>query len=238
MGWLASPAVGAVNLLVLFWSRIIRDVNCYRLRREIYRCSALLLILPGQRQVNESGNENDAVNTNPPEPIQDHPDIQGVGDLTVTDHARSGPVAKITITHVADDAIKFLASLSGAGEVPPPVLTTNAWGTADFTLNDDMTELNYRLKALKIGSGSTQAAIHRGLPDDNGPVVAFLYGPASPAGDERLNINGRLTQSDLAGPLAGDFVGFVAALRAGELYVNINSNAYPAGEIRGQVGAK
>ena len=153
-------------------------------------------------------------------------------------HARSQPVAKITITRVADDATKFLASLSGAGEVPPPALASNAWGQADFMLNDNKTELIYRLKALKIDSGSTQAAIHRGLPDGNGPVVAYLYEPASPAVDQRLNISGRLTQSDLAGPLADDFEGFVEALRAGELYVNISSRAYPGGEIRGQVGAK
>lgn len=184
------------------------------------------------------GNENDAVNTTPPEQMQDRSNIQGAGDLTPADHAGTEPVAKITITHVADDAIKFLASLTGAGEVPPPVLATNAWGNAGFTLNDDMTELGYRLKALKIESGSTQAAIHRGLPDDNGPVVALLYGPASPAVDERLNISGRLTQTDLVGPLAGDFAGFVDALRAGELYINVHSNAYPAGEIRGQVGAR
>jgi hypothetical protein len=185
-----------------------------------------------------NGNENDAVDTNPPEQIQDHPNVQGVGDLTLGDHAWTEPVAKITITHVADDAIKFLARLSGAGESPPLVMATNAWGQADFTLNDDITELSYRLTALRIESGAIQAAIHQGLPDDNGPVVAVLYGPASPAVDERLNIRGRLTQSDLVGPLAGDFAGFVDALRAGELYVNTYSNAYPAGEIRGQVGAK
>lgn len=183
-----------------------------------------------------NGNENDAVETSPPEQIQNHRNIQDIGDLTVDDHAWTEPVAKITVTHVADDAIKFLTRLSGAGEVPP-VLASDAWGQADFAFNDSMTELGYRLKALKIESGAIQATIHRGLPGDNGPVVAFLYQPASPAVDERLNISGRLTQSDLAGPLAGDFVGFVDALRAGELYVNINSNAYPAGEIRGQVGA-
>lgn len=184
-----------------------------------------------------NGNENEAVDTNPPEQIQHHPNIHGVGDLTVADHAWTEPVAKITITHVADDAIKFLTRLSGAGEVPP-VLATNARGQAEFTFNDDITELSYRLKALRIESGVIQARIHQGLPDDNGPVVANLFGPASPAVDERLNIRGSLTQSDLVGPLAGDFVGFIDALRAGELYVNINSNAYPAGEIRGQVGAK
>jgi len=189
--------------------------------------------LPGD----PNGNENHAVNTNPAEQIQHHRNIQGVGDLSVGDHGWNEPLAKITITHVAGDAMKFLARLSGAGEVPP-VMSTNTWGQADFTLNDDISELSYRLKALRIESGVTQASVHLGLPDDNGPVVAYLFEPSRPAVNERLNNRGRLTQRDLVGPLAGDFVGFIDALRAGDLYVNIHSNVYPLGEIRGQVGAK
>ena len=196
-------------------------------------CSALG---PVSLSGDPDGNENKAVDTDPPGLIQRHPNVQGVGDLTVADHGWTDPVAKITITRVADDATEFLARLSGVGEVPS-VMTVKAWGQADLTLNDDKS-LSYRLKALRVESGATQASIHQGLPDDNGPVVAFLHRPASPAVDGRLNVRGRLTQSDLVGPLEGNFAGFVDALRAGELYVNIHSKAYPAGEIRGQVGAK
>ncbi len=160
------------------------------------------------------------------------------GSLSAVDQDRTVPVAKITVTRVSGDTNQFLASLSGAGEVQPPVLASNAWGQADFTLNDNMTELSYRLKALKMESGAIQAAIHQGLPDDNGPVVAYLYQRANPVVDERLNISGRVKQNDLVGPLAGDCEGFVDALHAGELYVNSHSNAYPGGEIRGQVGTK
>lgn len=154
------------------------------------------------------------------------------------DHARTEPVAKITITHVADDANRFLARLSGAGEVPPVQTNDNPWGQADFTLNVDKTELSYRLKALRIKSGVVEARLHQGLPDDNGPVVAHLFAPEGTDVDERLNTRGQVTQSDLVGPLAGNFDGFVDALRAGELYINVHSHAYPKGEIRGQVGAK
>lgn len=148
------------------------------------------------------------------------------------------PAAKITITRVSDDANKFLARLSGAGEVPPIQATDDAWGQADLMLNADNTELIYRLKALRIKSGVIQVRIHQGLPNDNGPVVAHLFEPSNPTLDEHLNASGNLTQSELIGPLAGDFKGFVDALRAGELYINVNSNAYPLGEIRGQVGVK
>jgi hypothetical protein len=49
---------------------------------------------------------------------------------------------------------------------------------------------------------------------------------------------GNLSQADLVGPYAGDFAGFVDALGNGELYLSVETAAYPAGEIRGQIGAK
>jgi hypothetical protein len=146
--------------------------------------------------------------------------------------------ARITVTRISNDTDEFLARLSGAGEVPPIQADNDAWGQADLSLNADNTELNYRLKALRIKSGVTRVRIHQGRPSDNGPVVAYLFEPSASDSDERMNTRGRLTQSELMGPLAGDFEGFVTALRAGELYINVHSNAYPQGEIRGQVGAK
>jgi hypothetical protein len=55
-------------------------------------------------------------------------------------------------------------------------------------------------------------------------------------------INGRLAigaiqEDDLLGGFAGDFDGFVEALRNGEFYVNVHTVEYPPGEIRGQIGA-
>lgn len=182
----------------------------------------------------DAGNEDNAwLNTDNAGPCSAPTVISLSGD-----HARTEPVAKITITHVADDANRFLARLSGAGEVPPVPTTDKPWGQADFTLNADKTELSYRLKALRIKSGVVQARLHQGLPNDNGPVVAHLFAPEGTAVDEHLNTRGRLTQRDLVGPLAGNFDSLVDALRAGELYINVHSNAYPQGEIRGQVGAK
>ena len=85
--------------------------------------------------------------------------------------------------------------------------------------------------------GVTQAHIHRGLPSANGPVVAFLFGRVAPGGAIHGTFaKGTITEDDLLGPLAGDFSGFVEALRNGELYVNVHTAAHPAGEIRGQIG--
>lgn len=196
-------------------------------------CSSFV---PGTLPDYPYGNEIHTVNTSPPEQLQFHSNIRDAGDKTVGDHGWTGTAAKITVTLVSDDANKFLARLSSDGEVPPIKTGNDAWGQADLMLNADDTELIYRLKALRMKSGVIQARIHQGLPNDNGPVVAHLFEPSSPTVNEHLNTRGRLTHSELVGPLAGDFKGFVNALRAGELYINVHSNEYPLGEIRGQVG--
>ena len=77
------------------------------------------------------------------------------------------------------------------------------------------------------------------LPNENGPIVATLYGPADPDGsfDGRL-ARGKLTEADLSGPYAGDLDGFLAALGNGELYVSVHTSTNPGGEIRGRIGAR
>ncbi|MFQ6024454.1 MAG: spondin domain-containing protein [Acidiferrobacterales bacterium] len=179
-----------------------------------------------------NGNEDAAVDTKPHQPIQHHPNISGRGDLSGEPHAWVDPVAKVTITRIADNAKKFRADLSGVGEVP--LVQTVATGNARFTLH--RYELDYVLNANFI-IGVTQAHIHMGLPNENGPIVAFLFGLEDPGGAVQGRLaRGTITEADLSGPLVGDFAGFVKALRSGDLYVNVHTAAHPPGEIRGQIG--
>ncbi len=195
-------------------------------------CSALgPVALPGD----PNGNKDEAVDTVPHAPVQHHPNIAGTGDLAVDMHSWTDPVAKVTITRISEDADKFFARLSGVGEVPS--VQTVAIGRAHFKLDDSGNELEFSLN-MDFIVGVTQAHIHIGLPNENGPVVAFLFGPDDPMGV----VQGRLSREtisagDLIGPLEGDFEGFVQALRSGELYVNVHTEANPRGETRGQIGA-
>ena len=121
-------------------------------------------------------------------------------------------------------------TLSGANEVPP--VTTNA--TGKFLATPGTNSLSFTVTASGAATGFTMSHIHLGAAGTNGPIVAFLFGPVT-AGVPSFTSSGTITVANLTGPLAGDWAGFMAALQAGNLYVNAHTIANPAGEIRAQI---
>jgi hypothetical protein len=146
----------------------------------------------------------------------------------------------------ADNARNFSVHLRGDEEVPPR--DTQAQGQAIFHLSDDGTELEYKLIVANI-ENVVQAHIHLGPPGVNGPVVAFLFGAVPPGGGRTQGVlaEGTIAEDDLVGPLAGqDFSALVAAMLAGNTYVNVHTDDgvpppntgpgdFPGGEVRGQI---
>ena len=132
----------------------------------------------------------------------------------------------------------FSTHLSGGGEVPP--VDTKAQGQAIFMLNKDGQTLHYKLLAANI-ENLLQAHIHMAPEGVNGPIVAWLYPPAPPAVLIPGKFNGVLaegaiTAANLVGPLVGHPLSdLVAAMEAGNAYVNIHTTQNPTGEIRGQI---
>ena len=85
------------------------------------------------------------------------------------------------------------------------------------------------------------AHIHFGKARTNGGVLAFLCGgggkPACPQGG---NVKGTIVPSDVQaidpqGVEAGNFDALVAGLVSQSTYVNVHSERFPEGEIRGQI---
>ncbi len=113
--------------------------------------------------------------------------------------------------------VSFTSSLSGLQEVPPVV--TTAAGTGSFTLTSTGLQYDITLRNMS-GSAITGAHFHLGSPGVNGGVL------------EPINFNGGLratgTWTNLT-PEERDY------LLGEEVYVNVHTNAYPDGEIRGQV---
>lgn len=130
---------------------------------------------------------------------------------------------------------EFEAALTGAQEVPP--VTTSAIGLARLSLDPTSTVLRSRL-VVRLISGLREGHIHLGRPGQNGPVVAFLYGPSAPMNFGAVSElpEAVVTAASLTGPLAGrPLSDLVREMLAGNTYVNLHTVQNPNGEIRGQI---
>ena len=139
-------------------------------------------------------------------------------------------------------------SVHATGEFEIPVRDTAAQGQAIFHLAPDGTSLDFRLIASNIDN-VVASHIHLGPPSANGPIVAFLFGPAAPGGGRHDGVlsTGTITAANLVGPLAGQPLSALEdAMRAGNTYVNVHTNDgvdptntgagdFPGGEIRGTI---
>lgn len=105
-----------------------------------------------------------------------------------------------------------------------------------FQVNNSGTELRFRLVVRNIGR-VTQAHIHLGRRGQNGPIVAFLFGPSKFGISVRRGVvRGVLTNQDLIGPLQGRTLrDLVREFERGNAYVNVHTIQNPDGEIRGQI---
>jgi hypothetical protein len=108
------------------------------------------------------------------------------------------------------------ATLSGAHEVPP--VSTKAMGKSTITVADDRTVTG---SVIVTDMMPTAAHIHTGAPGANGPVTIPLE--KKEAMVFSVPANTKMTDEQYT------------QYKAGNLYINVHSAAYPAGEIRVQM---
>lgn len=144
------------------------------------------------------------------------------------------------------DLVEPIVRLSGAEEVPPVV--TDMGGYALVNINEAGTAIDYDLMIDRpAATAISMAHIHVGARGNNGPVIFWLCNTSgTPPGtipvpplcpDGTGTVGGTLEIADFvsAGGIA-DFVEALAAIRAGNTYVNVHTADNPSGEIRGQIG--
>ena len=119
---------------------------------------------------------------------------------------------------LAAQAEEVKVTLSGENEVPP--VQTKASGSGTIAINQDMTVSG---SVTTTGIVGTMAHIHLAAQGVNGPVII----PLSKNGDNGWTVppGSKLTDAQYQ------------AYKAGELYVNVHSDAHKGGEIRGQLPA-
>ena len=152
----------------------------------------------------------------------------------------------------------FVANLTGAQEVPP--VESTALGVGLFQLNQDSTQLTYRLglqqSATQPAPGDAprfvMAHLHCAPQGQAGPVIADLLGPirggvigpveisatlsdANIVPESEQSTNEGTTCSATTGAPITTLAELIQAITAGNIYVNAHSDRNPAGEIRGQL---
>jgi hypothetical protein len=107
-------------------------------------------------------------------------------------------------------------ALSGSQEIPR--VTTGATGTGTFTVGADRSISG---GVMTNGVNGTAAHIHLAAMGQNGPVIV----PLTKTSDGVWSVPAGVTLTDAQ----------YEAFKAGNLYVNVHSDANKGGEIRGQL---
>jgi hypothetical protein len=165
------------------------------------------------------------------------------------------------MAHDSHDHFRLVqAGLSGFNEVhfvggPPAALRgaifteAKGWFKAAIDKRDDV--IHYALNYQDLRGAVTQAHIHFGQKHTVGGIVVWLcqtVGTPAPAAVAALTplcpaegtVIGKITPAQvlaqaLQGFAAEDFEGLVKAILNGAAYVNVHSEVFGPGEIRGQV---
>ena len=136
-------------------------------------------------------------------------------------------------------ATNFSATMNGANEVPP--VTSGGTGAATVTINGaagnytGSYSVNFSGLTAPANVSHIQVVTTGGA---TGPVIVGFTGvPAATSG----SFSGSFSATDVkpqTNPPLANMDDLVAAIRAGNAYVNIHTSTNPTGEIRGQLQAR
>jgi hypothetical protein len=161
-------------------------------------------------------------------------------------------VSHLTASDDRDGDDRLRTSLKGVNEVP--IVSTGATGRFRAEIVDVAggQEIDYELSFSGLGGVVAQSHIHLAQKDVNGGIVLWLcqgtsrapaaVAASTPECPQEGTVSGTLTAASVT-PVATQQIGtnelneVIAAIRAGNAYVNVHSAPSPGGEIRGQLDA-
>jgi hypothetical protein len=116
------------------------------------------------------------------------------------------------------DQKTYKATLAATEEVPTPG-PNGATGKATVTIDTGANQLCYDVSWSKEVGTPSAGHIHRGAKGTNGPIVVFFDLPSKPK--DCITVENPILQSIVTDPVGH--------------YVNVHSNNYPNGAVRGQL---
>jgi hypothetical protein len=151
-------------------------------------------------------------------------------------------LGSVTLSADDDDGLRFKTRLSSYEETPQ-TLSTPGRGTFRGRISEDGSSISYKLTYSDLqGAITTAAHIHLGQRGTTGGVIAFICGGGGKPACTNTSgtFSGTWTAADIVGPngqgiAPGEIAEVIAAIEAGFVYVNVHTNLFPSGEIRGQL---
>ena len=147
---------------------------------------------------------------------------------------------------LAEGGRRARALLASYEEVP--AISSTARGAFLAEIDAAGEAIHWELRYDELEGAVTQAHIHLGQRSVNGSIMVFLCSNLGngPVGTPECPeppaiITGTITPDDVGGGAAGqgvaagEFGELLRAMAAGVTYVNVHSDLFPGGEIRGQV---
>ena len=138
--------------------------------------------------------------------------------------------AKNARVNFPPESVVASVHLSGDQEVPP--VKTSGKGKGTVLVNSETKEVEYDIYVKKLSSDidlDIGVHFHRGERGENGPVLKDLN--IEKCGS-KYRFKGVWSPKDATQPLTQKDLD---DLLSGRIYVNVHTNKYPDGEVRGQV---
>jgi hypothetical protein len=124
----------------------------------------------------------------------------------------------VTAAAAQAETVKFTTEMTGAAVVPPT--DSAATGTAEVTLDTEAKTVTWAFTTKDLSGPMTAAHIHGpAKPTESAP-------PVIDTSDESMKGSAPITDAQ------------AAELKAGQYYLNVHTEKYPDGEIRGQLSLK
>ena len=133
------------------------------------------------------------------------------------------------------DKVKFnfTTHLSGDNEVPSR--ETNATGEAIVRISKDESMIYFKIIVANI-ENVRASHFHKALPGENGGVVVGLFlGPKKEGRFDGILSEGYVTAESFAEDGENNLAMLIQDIRSGDIYVNVHTDKYPPGELRGQL---
>ncbi|MEZ4886523.1 MAG: CHRD domain-containing protein [Chitinophagales bacterium] len=132
-------------------------------------------------------------------------------------HTANNPGGEIRTQLALETETTYHADLTGNQE--NPAVVTDAYGLATFNYTPNVNKLEVNVLVQNLSGPITGAHLHVGAPGVNGGVVE--------------NLTAMVDGNHIHGVVFPE--AYLADLQAGNVYVNIHTEANPGGEIRGQL---